>query len=228
MPLRPTVGTNGAEIRGPGGVPGSCTLDPGDPLRVLPYTRHPSFRHGLGTNAAARYGRRITQTRTLLQARPGAPSLFSGRTSAPGTPFSSDPNVRARHEPGARPCSCHRATGPALLRRPRRTAHGAGVIRIDIECAILETRQVAWRVSGLESAGNPFCAQRMVVVPDAITTNRRMSYSTPGYRPHTPEWPDRPYFRRLAAPLPDLRPAAPACRKPKYLKRRCMNWMARP
>lgn len=22
----------------------------------------------------------------------------------------------------------------------------------------------------------------------------------PGYRPHTPEWPDRPYYRRLAAP----------------------------
>ncbi len=151
--------------------------------RVTPFVFFPtpgtlSFRHGLSTNAAARYGRRITQTRTLLQARPGAPSLFSGRTSAPGTPFSSDPNVRARHEPGARRCSCHRATGPALLRRPRRTAHGAGVIRIDIECAILETRQVAWRVSGLESAGNPFCAQRMVVVPDAITTNRRMSYST--------------------------------------------------
>ncbi len=178
MPLRPTVGTNGAEIRGPGGVPGSCPLDPGDPLRVLPYTRHPLIpaRSQHECRCALRAPHHANKDSPANP--PGRAVAFSGRTSAPGTPFSSDPNVRARHEPGARRCSCHRATGPALLRRPRRTAHGAGVIRIDIECAIHETRQVAWRVSGLESAGNPFCAQRMVVVPDAITTNRRMSYST--------------------------------------------------
>lgn len=200
MPLRPTVGTNGAEIRGPGGVPGSCTLDPGDPLRVLPYTRHPSFRHGLSTNAAARYGRRITQTRTLLQTRPGAPSLFPAerllleRRFHLIPMFERDTNRAHDHVAAiAQPVRPFFAD-PDELRMA--LASSASILSVPSMKPV--------RLRGVSPGLNPPATR---FAPSAWWLCLTLSPPTdecrippPGYRPHTPEWPDRPYYRRLAAP----------------------------
>ncbi len=200
MPLRPTVGTNGAEIRGPGGVPGSCTLDPGDPLRVLPYTRHPSFRHGLSTNAAARYGRRITQTRTLLQARPGAPSLFPAERLLLERRFHLIPmferDTNRAHDDVAAIAQPVRPffADPDELRMA--LASSASILSVPSMKPV--------RLRGVSPGLNPPATR---FAPSAWWLCLTLSPPTdecrippPGYRPHTPEWPDRPYYRRLAAP----------------------------